>query len=211
MFFRGDEWMSIGDKIYNLRKKKNMSQEELASVLNVSRQTISKWETGESNPDFDKIVPLCNFFEISTDELMRDENVTLKSEIVRVNQKNKALTISMCIIIFIVMCILGIVFDEIGVNDSVMAIAMLSCIAAISIILVYYFTNNSGTNRIKSDRNLEKRKLINSIINMLIVIIYFVFSYIFTAWAFSWIIFIIGALIKKVVQLIMMLGDDKNE
>ena len=60
--------MNIGEKIYNLRKKKNMSQEDLASVLNVSRQTISKWETGESNPDIDKIVPLCNFFEISTDE-----------------------------------------------------------------------------------------------------------------------------------------------
>lgn len=203
--------MSIGDKIYNLRKKKNMSQEELASVLNVSRQTISKWETGESNPDFDKIVPLCNFFEISTDELMKDENVTLKSEIVRVNQKNKALTISMCIVIFIVMCILGIVFDEIGVNDSIMATVMLSGIAAISIILVYYFTYNSGTNIKKAERNLEKRKLINSIINMLIIIIYFVFSYVFTAWAYSWIIFIIGALIKKVVQLVMMLGDDKNE
>ena len=40
--------MNIGEKIYNLRKKKNMSQEELASVLNVSRQTISKWETGGS-------------------------------------------------------------------------------------------------------------------------------------------------------------------
>lgn len=203
--------MSIGDKIYNLRKKKNMSQEELASVLNVSRQTISKWETGESNPDFDKIVPLCNFFEISTDELMKVENVTLKSEIVRVNQKNKALTISMCIVIFIVMCILGIVFDEIGVNDSIMATVMLSCIAAISIILVYYFTYNSGTKIKKAERNLEKRKLINSIINMLIIIIYFVFSYVFTAWAYSWIIFIIGALIKKVVQLVMMLGDDKNE
>ncbi len=38
----------VGEKIYNLRKKKNLSQEDLASILNVSRQTISKWETGES-------------------------------------------------------------------------------------------------------------------------------------------------------------------
>lgn len=42
--------MSIGEKIYNLRKEKNMSQEDLANILNVSRQTISKWETGLSFP-----------------------------------------------------------------------------------------------------------------------------------------------------------------
>lgn len=42
--------MSIGEKIYSLRKSKNMSQEDLANVLNVSRQTVSKWETGLSFP-----------------------------------------------------------------------------------------------------------------------------------------------------------------
>ena len=56
--------MKIGEKIYSLRKKHNLSQEELANELNVSRQTVSKWEVGESCPDFDKIVPLysCNCF-----------------------------------------------------------------------------------------------------------------------------------------------------
>ena len=39
--------LNLGEKIYNLRKKRNLSQEDLASILNVSRQTISKWETGE--------------------------------------------------------------------------------------------------------------------------------------------------------------------
>lgn len=92
--------MNIGEKIYNLRKKKNMSQEDLASVLNVSRQTISKWETGESNPDIDKIVPLCNFFEISTDEFLKGKDITYERKITKEKRKNKALTISLCVLIF---------------------------------------------------------------------------------------------------------------
>ena len=53
--------MSIGERLYNLRKERNLSQEDLANELGVSRQTISKWETGESSPDFDKIIPICDF------------------------------------------------------------------------------------------------------------------------------------------------------
>ena len=131
--------MSTGEKIYELRKKKNMSQEELAQVLNVSRQTISKWETGESNPDFDKIVPLCNFFEISTDEFLRGSNPILEEKIESVSKKNKALTFSMCIVIFIVMCILDVVFESMGVHDSIIAIISLASMGSIAVILVYYF------------------------------------------------------------------------
>ena len=67
--------MKIDEKIYLLRKEHNLSQEELANKLSVSRQTVSKWETGESCPDFDKIVPLCEIFGISTEELLRDRKL----------------------------------------------------------------------------------------------------------------------------------------
>ena len=49
--------MNIGEKIFELRKSRNLSQEEVAEKLNVTRQTVSKWETNQSTPDFDKIVP----------------------------------------------------------------------------------------------------------------------------------------------------------
>ena len=61
--------MKIEDKLLKLRKEKGLSQEEVADRLNVSRQTISKWETGQSSPDFDKIIPICELYEISSDEL----------------------------------------------------------------------------------------------------------------------------------------------
>ena len=65
--------MDFGNKLYELRKSKNLSQEELADKLNVTRQTISKWETNQSTPDFDKIIPICNLYGISADELLKGE------------------------------------------------------------------------------------------------------------------------------------------
>ena len=57
--------MNIGEKLLELRKAKHLSQEEVADRLNVSRQTVSKWETDQSMPDFDKIAPLCELYQIS--------------------------------------------------------------------------------------------------------------------------------------------------
>lgn len=60
----------IGKKISVLRKEKNLSQEELAGGLFVSRQTVSKWERGQSLPDADNIAAMCAFFKVSADELL---------------------------------------------------------------------------------------------------------------------------------------------
>lgn len=65
--------MELGEKLLELRRKKGMSQEQVANVLNVSRQTVSKWETGQSYPDFDKLVPLSELYQISLDELAGKE------------------------------------------------------------------------------------------------------------------------------------------
>lgn len=65
--------MTLGAKIQNLRKQKGLSQEALAELVNVTRQTISKWELGQSNPDLDFIVALSNIFNVSTDYLIKNE------------------------------------------------------------------------------------------------------------------------------------------
>ena len=57
--------MNFGEKLTKLRKEKGLSQEELGYELNVTRQTISKWETDTSTPDFDKIIPICNLYNIT--------------------------------------------------------------------------------------------------------------------------------------------------
>ena len=64
--------MNLNQKITQLRNDNNWSQEELAEKLNVSRQSVSKWESGQSKPDLDKIVVLSNIFDVSTDYLLKD-------------------------------------------------------------------------------------------------------------------------------------------
>lgn len=65
--------MILADKIIELRKKSGLSQEELAEKMNVSRQSVSKWEGAQSIPDLDKILALSKIFGVSTDYLLKDD------------------------------------------------------------------------------------------------------------------------------------------
>lgn len=64
--------MNLGEKIYQLRTQKNLSQGDLADALEVSRQSISKWETNTSVPELDKLVKLSKLFDVTLDELVLD-------------------------------------------------------------------------------------------------------------------------------------------
>ena len=63
--------MTLGERIYHYRTAQSLSQTDLAEQLDVSRQSVSKWETDASVPDLDKLVKLCDLFEVSMDELVR--------------------------------------------------------------------------------------------------------------------------------------------
>ncbi len=65
--------MTFGDKLCKLRKEKNLTQEQLADILKVSRQSVSKWESGAAYPETEKLICLANLFECSTDYLLKDE------------------------------------------------------------------------------------------------------------------------------------------
>lgn len=66
--------MSLGEKISKIRKKNNMTQEQLATMLDVSRQTISKWETDAVFPETEKLIKLSKIFECSLDYLLNNTN-----------------------------------------------------------------------------------------------------------------------------------------
>jgi len=76
--------MTIGEKITALRTKANLSQEELAEKLEVSRQSVSKWEMDQSLPQIEKVIQICGLFNISTDSLLYEKNI-ISFE----NKKNK--------------------------------------------------------------------------------------------------------------------------
>ena len=73
--------MSLSENLQNLRKIKNMSQEELAEKLNVSRQAVSKWESGNGYPETEKIISICEIFNCSMDQLVKGKiSNDIKSE-----------------------------------------------------------------------------------------------------------------------------------
>lgn len=63
--------MTISQRIQNLRKEKNISQEDLAEAAGVSRQAVSKWESATSIPDLDNIIFLSDYFEVTTDYILK--------------------------------------------------------------------------------------------------------------------------------------------
>ncbi len=76
--------MTLGEKITQLRTAANMTQEEMAEKLSVSRQSVSKWEMNQALPQIDKVLLLCEFFNVSTDELLKD-----KLSVCKKSSKNK--------------------------------------------------------------------------------------------------------------------------
>lgn len=71
--------MKFNEKLRTLRENKNLSQEMLAQELNVARQTVSKWELGETTPEMDKLVKMSEIFEISLDDLIKDNETIISS------------------------------------------------------------------------------------------------------------------------------------
>ena len=80
--------MTIGEKIAKLRIAANISQEQLAEKISVSRQSVSKWEMDQALPQIDKVLQICELFDISADELLRDK-VNISHKLGQKNGKNK--------------------------------------------------------------------------------------------------------------------------
>lgn len=111
----------FSEKLYELRKAKKLSQEELAERLNVARQTISKWETGATTPDTNNLIELSNIFEISIDEFVgknvkqEDEN---EPENKKVNKKKIIIVSILILLISLVVIYTGIIIYRANVVSN---------------------------------------------------------------------------------------------
>ena len=72
--------MKLGNNICFLRRQKKITQEQFAEIMNVTRQTVSRWETDEVVPELDRLVEMCNVFSCKMDELVR-EDLALREEV----------------------------------------------------------------------------------------------------------------------------------
>lgn len=99
--------MEFYKKLNKLRKEKGYSQEELSNKLNVSRQTISKWENGFSTPDSENLINIAKFFQVDVNELVNDIKISSQNnfEETKENHKNKKKII---IVVFIIAFVIGV-------------------------------------------------------------------------------------------------------
>ena len=81
----------IGRFLKELRKEKELTQEQLAEILNVSGRSVSRWETGNNMPDISLLVELADFYDVSISEIINGER---KSETMNENEKEMALSLS---------------------------------------------------------------------------------------------------------------------
>lgn len=112
--------MKFNEKLIELRKKQGLSQEEFGNKLNVTRQTVSKWELGQTTPEMDKLVEISKIYNISVDELIKEteekntENPVIEDQpIIEENSNNKNRNATILVIALIVVGLLiciGVVY-----------------------------------------------------------------------------------------------------
>lgn len=153
--------MILAYKIMNLRKKAGWSQDELASQLNVTRQSVSKWEGSQSVPDIDRIVQMSRLFGVTTDYLLKDEieneelgssepesalrRVTMEEAsryltIRRADAPRIALAVLLCVVSPVVLILMACLCESgrFGISSNAGAgigLCVMLCIVAVAVVL----------------------------------------------------------------------------
>lgn len=222
--------MNIGEKLFELRKEKKLSQEEVADKLNVTRQTVSKWETNQSTPDFDKILPLCELFGISTEELLTgkkpetEENKDLDEISENVKKEEKVMTkeeirrksaevVSTSVFIYILaVAILIVAIPVLRINPIVVTAVFLIIVAFATARIIKHYMSVPKFEKSKEEKKEDAIiKQINGIIGAICTVIYFIVSFATMAWYITWVIFIIDGVICQIVKLFFMLNDKEEK
>lgn len=211
--------MELGEILYNLRKNKNLSQEEVAEKLNVTRQTVSKWETGDSKPDFDKIIPICNLFEITSEELLSGKKSDIKeksSESDKINKqeitKKRALLLSVGIFLYFLSVVFIICAEEIGLNDIIGVSGFLTICGVATSLIVYQgivYSKKEKELKIETPRQ-RKTKIITETVAIIFLVVYLLISFTTFAWHITWIIWVIYAAVENIIKLLFELGGEDS-
>lgn len=143
---KGGHKMEIGNKINQLRKLSGMTQEQLAEKLNVSRQTISKWESDSTSPDLESIVKISRIFHVSLDDLLKegeagvanktDEQITLE-DLMKINLHNRKMTL---------LLISGLIFIMVSILNFAYVIALQSTTLSTQYMLYRYIVTGQYEN-----------------------------------------------------------------
>lgn len=204
--------MNIGEKLYELRKGKNLSQEEVADKLNVTRQTISKWETNQSTPDFDKIKPLCELYGITADELLTGEKKEKEQPLNKQDiKKERANGIAAGVLFYFIALVWIMISIPVLFMNPILAAAIFILLCGIATYKIIYTCMVYKKEKAKEIEKNPIIKRINNIIDILCFTIYMLVSFSTMAWHITWIIFIIDGLLQEIVKLIFEVRGENNE
>lgn len=210
--------MSIGEKLLELRKEKHLSQEEVANRLNVSRQTISKWETNQSTPDFDKIIPLCKLYEITADELLgevkgKEREVNTIEELEKESYRSKkAKGVGIGVLLYFIAVAWVMITIPVMRMNPIVSSSIFLIICGIATYIIIYTCMTYKTKKTKVEEQESKLlKQIDGVVSTITLIIYLYISFTTMAWHITWILWIIDGLIMQIIKLIFMLGRKENE
>ncbi len=208
--------MSLGERLLELRKSKHLSQEEVADKLNVSRQTISKWETDSSTPDFDKIIPICELFEISTDELLTGNKEATEEKVnnysMSEEEKSHKRIGGIVFSIFLYFIALAWIMTSVAALkfDPVISSAIFLLICGVATCVIIYSCIVYKKEKTEEEENPIIKK-IDEIVSIITLVVYLLVSFLTMAWHITWIIWIIYALVMEIIKLLFMLKGDNNE
>lgn len=220
--------MTLGQKLFEMRKKAALSQEQVAEVLGVTRQTVSKWETDQTTPDFDKIIPISKLYNVSVNELFGEEskeeqinenidnqnsqnnddnnNNMSEQEMFELNRKYKkrfAILLSVAICLYILSVIPFIVFE----STTLMIVTFFIMIAVATAMIVFGAVSKPKFGK-KAENDLPQNnlyKIICSIMSGIILVIYLLVSFLTSTWYITWVLWIVYAIACEIVKLIFSL------
>ncbi len=199
----------LGERLYELRRKKNMSQEDMAEKLNVSRQTISKWETNQSQPDFDKIIPICQLFDISSEELLTGKKTIQNPVKLEENKRKTALVVSLSVFLYFIAFIWAIIAESLPfVGENLLGSIFLLICSIPTCFLVFYFVSVSKDNK-EEKKASEVYKKYDGVISLGFTILYLIISFVTYAWHLTWILWVVYALIIEIIHILLKMKEEK--
>ncbi len=213
--------MTIGVKIQNLRKQKGLSQEQLAEAVGVSRQAVSKWEAEQSVPDIDKIILICDYFGVTTDYILRDEEMSCTETVQSTNKneeekdmdnkKKSTLLLTVAVMLYI-LCAVPIII----IPNQVGLVLLLVMVAVATGLMIFRSRLNSSDKRDENEEEPPKPenpilKAVKRCVWVLAVVVYIVISFSSGAWYITWLVFPITGAVIDVIKACFDLKDGDNK
>ena len=211
--------MTLGERLTELRKKKNLSQEDVAEKLNVTRQTVSKWELDQSLPDFDKILPLCKLYNITSDELLTGRKTDSNNDNMEYNlmtdeeiNKKTAIAVSQSVGLFILSVIWIVIGSSIKFISDEVLVGIFLLIVGIGVVNLIYKLSvlPEKSSEVKKKAKKKKVRKYDDVLAILTLIIYLAVSFATSAWHITWMLWIVYALVCEIFHIILDTDEEED-